>query len=172
MLTTEKVSRDEWLKIVPRKPETGLLPMKIAQLLAYQLPLMEEYLLFKKDFVQTKEQYDMLFLETKKYLALCVLKTERVNMYSRTVDEMWHSFILYTEQYADFCDEFCGKFMHHAPCTPEQLQTEDLTGFAEFVALYESYFGEIHPIWMHDSVELMAARCSRLPNCRCNCGCT
>ena len=31
------------------------------------------------------------------------------------IDEMWHAFILYTQIYADFCDTYFGRFIHHPP---------------------------------------------------------
>lgn len=33
----------------------------------------------------------------------------------RPIDEMWHNFILYTRDYADFCNNFFGHFIHHEP---------------------------------------------------------
>lgn len=35
---------------------------------------------------------------------------------SNKVDETWHWFILNTEAYADFCNQFLGSFVHHWPC--------------------------------------------------------
>lgn len=31
------------------------------------------------------------------------------------IDEMWHTFILYTRDYADFCGQMFGRFIHHDP---------------------------------------------------------
>lgn len=31
------------------------------------------------------------------------------------VDAGWHTFILYTKEYAAFCDRIAGRFIHHAP---------------------------------------------------------
>lgn len=31
------------------------------------------------------------------------------------IDEMWHAFILYTQIYADFCEKYFGRFIHHPP---------------------------------------------------------
>lgn len=31
------------------------------------------------------------------------------------IDEMWHEFILFTEDYANFCDSAFGKYIHHYP---------------------------------------------------------
>ncbi|MBC6470960.1 hypothetical protein HKK74_36540 [Actinomadura alba] len=34
---------------------------------------------------------------------------------SPTVDIGWHTFILYTKEYAAFCDRVAGRFIHHEP---------------------------------------------------------
>jgi hypothetical protein len=33
----------------------------------------------------------------------------------REIDNMWHSFILYTKDYTDFCLEKFGEYLHHEP---------------------------------------------------------
>ncbi len=32
------------------------------------------------------------------------------------VDIGWHTFLLYTREYAEFCDKVGGRFIHHSPC--------------------------------------------------------
>lgn len=34
---------------------------------------------------------------------------------SPEVDLGWHTFLLYTREYADFCDRVAGRFIHHRP---------------------------------------------------------
>ncbi len=31
------------------------------------------------------------------------------------VDEVWHAHILHTRQYAENCETYCGRFIHHNP---------------------------------------------------------
>lgn len=33
----------------------------------------------------------------------------------REIDEMWHEFILFTEDYSNFCQHYFGAYMHHLP---------------------------------------------------------
>jgi hypothetical protein len=33
------------------------------------------------------------------------------------IDEMWHTFVLFTKDYAIFCQEHLGHFFHHCPAT-------------------------------------------------------
>ncbi|MFE5583068.1 glycine-rich domain-containing protein [Kitasatospora sp. NPDC056531] len=34
---------------------------------------------------------------------------------SRLVDHGWHAFLMYTREYAGFCDRIAGRFLHHSP---------------------------------------------------------
>ncbi|MFC8505648.1 glycine-rich domain-containing protein [Streptomyces sp. NPDC057411] len=34
---------------------------------------------------------------------------------SRQVDPAWHTFMLHSQEYADWCEERFGRFLHHAP---------------------------------------------------------
>ncbi|MEV7026099.1 hypothetical protein [Kitasatospora sp. NPDC093558] len=34
---------------------------------------------------------------------------------SRLVDHGWHTFLMYTREYAGFCDRVAGRFLHHSP---------------------------------------------------------
>lgn len=44
---------------------------------------------------------------------------------SPLVDIGWHCFILHTTDYAEFCDRFAGRFIHHIP-TDERTARDDL----------------------------------------------
>jgi hypothetical protein len=71
-----------------------------------------------------------LFLETKRWLWLCAYRKaefekgrlESVHIplasESNAIDLMWHTFLLFTKNYADFCDRHFGFFIHHYP-TPQ-----------------------------------------------------
>lgn len=34
-----------------------------------------------------------------------------------SIDEMWHTFILFTREYSAFCERNFGRYIHHAPTT-------------------------------------------------------
>lgn len=44
---------------------------------------------------------------------------------SMTVDLGWHAFILHTTDYAHFCQQIAGRFIHHEPTKPEDDGTDD-----------------------------------------------
>ncbi len=49
------------------------------------------------------------------FLKLCAEYPEEKFAPSKMVDVGWHTFILYTKEYADFCEKTAGYFIHHAP---------------------------------------------------------
>jgi hypothetical protein len=59
----------------------------------------------------------LLFQDLKRFLALCA-GTSVPLAPPRIVDQAWHQFILFTRDYAAFCNEFCGRFIHHQPANP------------------------------------------------------
>lgn len=51
-----------------------------------------------------------------------------MSMPSDAVDSAWHEFILFTRQYADFCDKAFGRFLHHTPAEGMSKPTLAQTG--------------------------------------------
>lgn len=45
----------------------------------------------------------------------CVMHAEM-----RELDDMWHTFLLFTRDYHDFCLQFFGEFFHHQPLSNEE----------------------------------------------------
>ncbi|WP_433374018.1 glycine-rich domain-containing protein [Actinoplanes sp. CA-142083] len=52
--------------------------------------------------------------QTLAFLKACVTATEPIGP-SELVDIGWHTFILYTREYAEFCERIAGRFIHHVP---------------------------------------------------------
>jgi len=66
--------------------------------------------------VESRTEAENLFLEVKRYLVLDRLYPEsKWQMYSRRIDEVWHQFVLFTREYAVFCERYFGTMLHHAP---------------------------------------------------------
>jgi len=114
----------------------------------------------KKDHNYNDEDMIILEQELKRYLTLAAVKSKDDlgnGMFSHDVDNLWHSFILFTNDYADFCTTHIGHFIHHVPeineeKSPEQ-QEEAQKDFQAFIKNYEELFGEeIHPVWFLDMV--------------------
>jgi hypothetical protein len=52
--------------------------------------------------------------QTLAFLETCATSTEPIGP-SELVDIGWHTFILYTHEYAEFCYRIAGRFIHHVP---------------------------------------------------------
>ncbi len=108
----------------------------------FEAPYLEEKLLSDGEF-QNKSNYQEAFTEFKKYAALSQIVKGHLGMTSVKVDTLWHQFVLFTKQYADFCRDYLGSFLHHSPhvsTTPEDRKKEGIVNFAKS---YQQVFGEI-----------------------------
>lgn len=62
------------------------------------------------------------------FLAYLKSGCKRVAMPSQVVDDLWHEFILYTRDYAKFCSQAFGQFLHHTPAVKLGGQRADNEG--------------------------------------------
>lgn len=86
---------------------------------------------FMENFDVSFEESTMLFNETKKWLWMCAITKMRQNKGEEVpvltideplimLDEMWHTFVLFTKAYGQFCKEYFGFFIHHSPTTKRE----------------------------------------------------
>ena len=61
--------------------------------------------------------------EIKRFLALSSLYPGRYGMRG-PLDELWHTFIIFTSWYARFCKRLGGGFIHHFPKVPSERVEE------------------------------------------------
>ena len=81
------------------------------------------------------------FEELLKYLCLSAAYPEALTP-SDQLDEMWHSFIIQTRDYADF-SELLGKFINHSTMSAPQA-----SAYSNALIRYRSIFGEPHTVWL------------------------
>ncbi|MCI2256079.1 hypothetical protein L2D08_17135 [Domibacillus sp. PGB-M46] len=60
------------------------------------------------------ESFSWYQLELKRFFILSAIM-KNVPMYSAKVDAIWHDMILFTKDYAAFCEQFHGTMIHHTP---------------------------------------------------------
>jgi hypothetical protein len=90
-------------------------------------------------------QAQVAILGFKRYMALVGLGYRGLGMVSPEVDEVWHAFILFTKDYADFCRSVFGEFIHHVPRTSRDALPP--VGAMKFVQAYREVFGDLPEIW-------------------------
>ena len=57
----------------------------------------------------------------------------------KEIDDMWHTFILFTQEYADFCQQYFDHFMHHAPNVSETKPTQK-----KFTKPFKNYLSYVY----------------------------
>lgn len=123
-------------------------PAEYRGALDHQAPFLIEKLL-KEHIVASAYEAEALFTEVKRYLVLTRLDDGvSWQMYSTRVDEVWHQFVLFTREYAMFCDEHLGGFAHHRPSNAPELpgsRSLQPSTFRGFRARYREVFGEQLP---------------------------
>ncbi|HNP19376.1 MAG TPA: hypothetical protein PKL31_13145 [Fulvivirga sp.] len=75
------------------------------------------------------EEAKDIFEETKKWLYLASQSEEEsvfIDQPLLIIDEMWHTFILHTKQYYNFCLRNFKKIIHHLPTLPQEKEAYQL----------------------------------------------
>jgi len=79
----------------------------------------------------------------KQFMAVAALTPGR-KVASPAVDAMWHSFLLYTKDYREFCQEYLGRFIEHEPFETAAPWAYDRTR-QEAESLFGPLDGELWP---------------------------
>jgi hypothetical protein len=139
----------------PRSVPTEAGPATLEASLSFEAPYLIEKLV--NDHVcDNEDEARALFREVKRYLFLNRADQSKLwEMHSLRVDEVWHQFILFTRQYADFCTRYYGAYSPHSPSNApvsakNSARQKQVATFKEFHAYYEKVFGEPLPDHWYD----------------------
>jgi hypothetical protein len=95
----------------------------------------------------TMPYLDRVLLEFKKYAFLCVISPQPLSP-SKTVDIVWHTFLLYTRLYwEDFCPNILTRSLHHTPSRggfEEKKKYQDM--YCHTLNYYQQILGEQPPL--------------------------
>ena len=77
----------------------------------------------------SEREADELFTETKRMLWVMARMAKRRQRFSvdpplAILDEMWHTFVLFTREYHAYCRRVFGRYLHHAPRTMADVRRE------------------------------------------------
>ena len=88
------------------------IPKTVDEVLAYQ----HERLVgrYEIDFGVDRSEALRRFNGLKQFLVLCAL-TPGYKVTSDRIDSMWHTFLLFTKDYREFCLTYLGRFINHEP---------------------------------------------------------
>jgi len=88
---------------------------------------------YRKEHGATQQEAEEVFRETLKWLYLCDQAAAggpdgfacTITPELEKVDWMWHTFLLFTRDYADFCERHFGTFIHHVPNEDEDEAAQE-----------------------------------------------
>ena len=94
----------------------------LGEVLAYNNPAIEQR--FMAIYGTDKAATNVIFNSAKKWLWLCYQRRQlgldihlSIDTPLLIIDEMWHNFILFSDDYIKFCKHFFGHYIHHMPTT-------------------------------------------------------
>jgi hypothetical protein len=106
-ITTPQLTDHTPLTVTPNRK------IDIQNVMNYEMPhIIARYC---KDYNVSLEQAKLYEVELKRYLILAADDDEAVGMMSKEVDDLWHTFLLFTKDYQAFCNDMFGTFIHHVP---------------------------------------------------------
>jgi hypothetical protein len=110
--------------------------------LDYEAPFLIEKLL-KEQIADSPSEAQALFTEVKRYILLAQLDDKTPwKMHSLRVDEAWHQFVLFTQEYIQYCERFFNHYVQHNPGNAPNTNrdVENSSSFEAFRNHYEAFF--------------------------------
>lgn len=104
--------------------------------------------------------------ELKRFLAMCALNPNAQYGMKGPIDELWHTFLIFSKDYAQFCDHVAGRFIHHVPESGDEKPRNSDT-YALFLRDYEETFGHPPPAqyWPRPISPDVTAECQGCNTC-------
>lgn len=136
--------------------------LRVRRIKEYDFSLVREKAL-DEGWVKEKA-VDKAIEEFRKYLILIALEHRGLAMCSRIVDQIWHSFILFTQEYESFCQDVFGHFLHHCPATKESPISPEAR--VHFLTAYQQTFGSLPRIWVKNQADSCEEKCTPTTNCQ------
>ena len=125
-------------------------------------------LVVAKEYHMAPERYQQLLPEYQRFISLIIAGYRGLGMFNAEIDQIWHSHILSTMRYEEFCTRYYSRFIHHLPqltpkldqrCTicrscrgcsaacQQPTEEQDSGSFAQFVQAYTQAYGKISELW-------------------------
>lgn len=136
---------------------------RLERVMAFQFPPLIHRMIDKYGW--TEEHSLSVFEDTKRFLFLCGTVTDGPVAPSEVIDEVWHNFILFTEEYFGFCKTHFDRFIHHRP-RKRNDQPSKVNLAKRTLELAEKTFGELSPHWSYPKKANACSNCAGSTNCQ------
>lgn len=99
----------------------------------------------KEIFQEMLKMMWLMAIRKEEAAANVITSPDRINVFEqmRVLDEMWHTFILFSQDYHKFCETNFGYYLHHMPTTVSDRKRERLSAQADPIAYGERYARDI-----------------------------
>ncbi len=111
---------------------------------------------FCSEYNVSKAEARRRFVETKKFLILCASDRNAGFAPSKTVDSMWHEFLLFSHEYFKFCEILGVDYLHHEPAVKADRNNYQKT----FNGLERMFGGVNQNYWSQPSATCCGCSCS------------
>jgi hypothetical protein len=127
---------------------------------AMSFPIEEVVTFYTNDLELSPSEAALRERELKRWLALTALRPDAEYVMLTSLDEVWHSFILFTQKYTEFCDAVAGRYIHHKPRIDGSFYRGGIVErYERFHRDYEEAFGESAPAEIWPSAEDLVRQC-------------
>ena len=123
----------------------------------------------KRDFEERGLEVTDAFLDEgilalKHYYAIAVLDPLNMHAVSARVDPFWHAHILFTQDYAAFCDRYVGGFLQHDPLDHDDTQKVAFVGelYRYTNECYERFFTYVNWSFLPDAQAEASLVCTHM----------
>src|SRR6266446_5709562 len=127
------------------RPNAALL----RDVLAYKNPDVVERI--SREHQLTIEDAESVFRDTVRFLYLAGATDVKPLVPTKNIDKGWHSFLMFTRDYAKFCEAYFGRFIHHEPRC-RGARAAEINRFAFTFDLARQFFGPaLSKNWNYDA---------------------
>lgn len=119
---------------------------------------------FSDKVASSDKQFLEIQQEFKRFVKMMLKFKGPLAVLGQKIDEFWHTFILFTPQYRQFCDNVLGRYIDHQPNTPSTPVPP--IAITNFYKIYEAQYGEVNELWNEgmDAETVTSLRSGMVPN--------
>ena len=110
-------------KTLVEKPWDGTVVANLEKIMRFQFEPLIERMVDKLRWDESSARE--VFEDLKRYFYLCGTRPEPFPA-PFVIDEIWHEFQMFSEQYREFCMEYIGFFVDHQPKTRHEPITDEM----------------------------------------------
>jgi len=92
--------------------------------------------------------FDDALAEFKRFLILVARHDAPLAVTNKSVDHLWHTFLIHSKSYAEFCEQAFGEFVHHQPHSAQF--PVPLSAISNVFSAYKASFGAVPDSWYDD----------------------